>query len=614
MNRLRQQRLDGLVGASTAPQWGPGAGSGRLAGRIHLPTDSYKDESEEFSPERGAGGGGGFEDGSSTNEPVGPLRSGSASMLRRGAARDGISAPGSRNNSPQGSRSSSATAGDNALSAWRQQALLQQKRLREGGAASSFSDSGEGGQPRAPSSASSGGRLEPDGSIVVCGALLFPPGYREGGAVAGAGGLPPSSSRSVSVNHTPLSAGLVAHKWCMAPPSSPPSGSVGSLNSSSLAAESYYESKLAGFASTSGPRGTQPVDSAPHQLAGATAERDQHGPTNNVCAQAHRGLDPATPAYQGHVSSTITPRFSCASSLQRHLLAVQREQAAWSVVGGTPSIADLLRNIGLQQYLPRFLEEEVTELALLSRMAREDRKELKNTLAELGVSKIGHREKIVRALLEAEAEPQGGGEDSTPEPGKPKAAQSHKRKTKGKAGKENAEPPEGKRPSKRDSSMRRSLKNHPETPSSSTTTTTPPFRSDVGKSSTGSLIKQQRAGRTRGEQLPSPLSAAALLHSLTVSMRREQEARRLAAQRLEMHVRRAAGQLVRLLVRGRKERAELSMRGRLLLHDASAKRGEVPPRQQPQPKVVRHNFRLAAVVHGFRLRTELYRRLGLKNV
>ena len=38
------------------------------------------------------------------------------------------------------------------------------------------------------------------------------------------------------------------------------------------------------------------------------------------------------------------------------------------------------------------------------------------------------------------------------------------------------------------------------------------------------------------------------------------------------------------------------------------------PRQQPQPKIVRHNFRLAAAVHGFRLRTDLYRRLGLKNI
>ena len=62
-----------------------------------------------------------------------------------------------------------------------------------------------------------------------------------------------------------------------------------------------------------------------------------------------------------------------------------------------------LASLGLQQYYGCFVDEELTDLAVLRDLAaRPDA--LRSVLKEIGVSKIGHREKLVNALAAAAAE------------------------------------------------------------------------------------------------------------------------------------------------------------------------------------------------------------------
>lgn len=65
----------------------------------------------------------------------------------------------------------------------------------------------------------------------------------------------------------------------------------------------------------------------------------------------------------------------------------------------TISVRELLHQLGLSVYLPLFQAEALDDMALLKSIA--NRGELRETLSELGISKIGHREKILKSVLEA---------------------------------------------------------------------------------------------------------------------------------------------------------------------------------------------------------------------
>lgn len=63
------------------------------------------------------------------------------------------------------------------------------------------------------------------------------------------------------------------------------------------------------------------------------------------------------------------------------------------------SLREFLEAIGLQSegYLESFIDQALT-LDLLKDMAIHDEQELRTNLKEIGVSKVGHREKIVLGL------------------------------------------------------------------------------------------------------------------------------------------------------------------------------------------------------------------------
>eukprot|EP00511_Aplanochytrium_stocchinoi_P004125 CAMPEP_0204838894 /NCGR_PEP_ID=MMETSP1346-20131115/32379_1 /ASSEMBLY_ACC=CAM_ASM_000771 /TAXON_ID=215587 /ORGANISM="Aplanochytrium stocchinoi, Strain GSBS06" /LENGTH=304 /DNA_ID=CAMNT_0051975239 /DNA_START=374 /DNA_END=1288 /DNA_ORIENTATION=- len=59
-----------------------------------------------------------------------------------------------------------------------------------------------------------------------------------------------------------------------------------------------------------------------------------------------------------------------------------------------------LSSLNLIQYAGSFESEDLLDLNMIAQMCCKDRSEFKKTLSEIGVSKIGHREKIILALLE----------------------------------------------------------------------------------------------------------------------------------------------------------------------------------------------------------------------
>ena len=60
------------------------------------------------------------------------------------------------------------------------------------------------------------------------------------------------------------------------------------------------------------------------------------------------------------------------------------------------SLRALLQSLGMDVYIPFFEQEELT-LDLLRVMAR-DEAEFRHSLQQLGISKMGHREKILLAV------------------------------------------------------------------------------------------------------------------------------------------------------------------------------------------------------------------------
>lgn len=62
-------------------------------------------------------------------------------------------------------------------------------------------------------------------------------------------------------------------------------------------------------------------------------------------------------------------------------------------VAENESVQDLLRGLGLAEYYPAFEAEAMTDLALLADMAGDPRG-LRDSLKEIGVLKMGHRERI----------------------------------------------------------------------------------------------------------------------------------------------------------------------------------------------------------------------------
>ena len=73
-------------------------------------------------------------------------------------------------------------------------------------------------------------------------------------------------------------------------------------------------------------------------------------------------------------------------------------------------VSRLLNELGMPQYLACFEEEELTEVSLLRNIGRRP-DALRTILKEIGVSKIGHRERLVNAVLASGAETAGDGDD-----------------------------------------------------------------------------------------------------------------------------------------------------------------------------------------------------------
>ena len=63
------------------------------------------------------------------------------------------------------------------------------------------------------------------------------------------------------------------------------------------------------------------------------------------------------------------------------------------------ALRDALARVGLEAYYPYFVKEDLADLELLRMMAR-DPAEFRHTLEQVGVAKIGHREKILRVVRE----------------------------------------------------------------------------------------------------------------------------------------------------------------------------------------------------------------------
>ena len=59
------------------------------------------------------------------------------------------------------------------------------------------------------------------------------------------------------------------------------------------------------------------------------------------------------------------------------------------------------KEIGLQQYVSNFVEEEMTSIALLEEIVgrADGEKELMEALKEMGIKKMGHRQAIVGAVV-----------------------------------------------------------------------------------------------------------------------------------------------------------------------------------------------------------------------
>ena len=73
-------------------------------------------------------------------------------------------------------------------------------------------------------------------------------------------------------------------------------------------------------------------------------------------------------------------------------------------------VSRLLNELSMPQYLACFEEEELTEVSLLRNIGRRP-DALRTILKEIGVSKIGHRERLVNAVLASGAETAGDGDD-----------------------------------------------------------------------------------------------------------------------------------------------------------------------------------------------------------
>ena len=61
----------------------------------------------------------------------------------------------------------------------------------------------------------------------------------------------------------------------------------------------------------------------------------------------------------------------------------------------------MLKELGMEQYVAQFEEEEMTSMQLLEEIAcRSDgEKELMEALKEMGIKKMGHRQTIVGAVV-----------------------------------------------------------------------------------------------------------------------------------------------------------------------------------------------------------------------
>jgi len=72
-----------------------------------------------------------------------------------------------------------------------------------------------------------------------------------------------------------------------------------------------------------------------------------------------------------------------------------RASARWS------DAQAMLEELGLEQYIEQFVEEEMTSMQLLEEITgrADGEKELMEALKEMGIKKMGHRQSIVGAVV-----------------------------------------------------------------------------------------------------------------------------------------------------------------------------------------------------------------------
>jgi len=127
--------------------------------------------------------------------------------------------------------------------------------------------------------------------------------------------------------------------------------------------------------------------------SGNSSSDSSIGPQRNMSLSSFR--IPETPGAvetSSKSSSFQTPLASSAASMNKRM---QRQHS---------EIESLLHTLGLEQFHSKFVEEELTDVKLLMKICAADKKEFKETLVEIGMLKIGQRERLIRALMdEAEA-------------------------------------------------------------------------------------------------------------------------------------------------------------------------------------------------------------------
>lgn len=276
-------------------------------------------------------------------------------------------------------KSDSVSSGDSALCAWRQQALREQKRLRHHGMEESFNstaetiDGGEIGRDSLGPLANQPSRTRLNSEDYLSISARLSVGARDWQR---RGTEVPTTSTC-----TPLSAGYV-NTWKMSS-LSPSSSSNSVCSQDTYKANTFTHSKrmrnLSSFEipETPGPESDEQSSFTSPLLASSASSFHKH-------LQRH----------------DMIPSDASETTATTGVISTSSSSVISSSAQSSGEIALFLRNLEMENLLPRFIEEELTDVQLLVKMCLRDKKEFKETLKEMGISKIGYRERLIRALLE----------------------------------------------------------------------------------------------------------------------------------------------------------------------------------------------------------------------